>query len=118
MEIVEMPLGEALQEYFRFNKFKAFQIECSGTFCDLREPVQRARWKICLAELKSDPPSERCRDLGNTLRRSGMFGIIYWSNRDPKGTCVAVFLENTKEALRWNEVANWNRLLGSNGLRK
>jgi hypothetical protein len=97
--------------------FRALALECPGTFCDLRLPGERERHQISAEELRTDPPSERCRDVARRLRQTGALGVIYWSNRDRDGTCIAIFLENTKDILRWREaVKEWNLFIASNGL--
>lgn len=94
--------------------FRAVALECPGTFCDLRKAVELRRHGIDSEDLRSDPPSERCRNVARSIRESGAHGIIYPSNRDPQGTCVAIFLENTKGILRWHEaMEEWEEFVTS-----
>jgi hypothetical protein len=94
--------------------FRLLALECPATLCDLRQSSQRKRHGITLQELRTDPPSERCREVASLLRARGTPGIVYSSNCNPEGTCVAIFLENTKDILRWHEATEeWERFANS-----
>jgi RES domain-containing protein len=64
---------------------------------DLGNPREQKRYRITAADLRSDPPSPRCREVAQELRAEGYHGVLYPSVRNsPAGQCVALFLEHAE----------------------
>lgn len=75
---------------------------------DFRGGKARKRWSVTAEEMIGDPAPPKCKEVARAVRRSKeeYHGILYRSVRHPpKGTCLALFLENRPEIVKFEPVS-------------